>query len=82
MAIWPGQTDPTVTVDVWLLEDDDRLLILTRGVRGRPSPATLESLNLTLEELPVRTDSIARPRLHRHPDSWSGTPTTRRWPVA
>jgi hypothetical protein len=51
MAIWPGQTDATVTVDVWLLEDDDRLLILTRGVRGKPSSATLESLNLTLDSL-------------------------------
>ena len=51
MADWPGSTDPTVTVDVWLLEDGDQLLILTRGVRGNPSPATLENLNLTLDTL-------------------------------
>ena len=51
MVNWPGSTDPTVTVDVWLLEDGDRLLILTRGVRGNPSPATLENLDLTLDSL-------------------------------
>jgi hypothetical protein len=51
MVIWPGSTDPTVTVDVWLLEDGDRLLILTRGVRGNPSPATLRNLDRTLDSL-------------------------------
>ena len=51
MAIWPGSTDPTVTVDVWLLEDGDRLLILTRGVRGHPSPTRLENLDRTLDTL-------------------------------
>ena len=51
MAIFPPPTDPSVTVDVWLLEDGDRLLILTRGVRGNPSPARLESLDRTLDTL-------------------------------
>jgi len=51
MASWPGSLDPTVTVDVWLLEDGDRLLLLTRGVRGDPSPATLENLDRTLDSL-------------------------------
>ena len=51
MAIFPGPSEPTVTVDVWLLEDGDRLLILTRGVRGNPSPARLGNLNLTLDTL-------------------------------
>ena len=51
MAIWPGAPDPTVTVDVWLLEDRDRLLILTRGIRGNPPPATVESLDRSLDNL-------------------------------
>lgn len=51
MAIWPGPPDPRVTVDVWLLEDGDRLLILTRGVRGNPPAEMLDSLNRTLDTL-------------------------------
>ncbi len=51
MASWDGSTDPTVTVDVWLLEDGDQLLILTRGVRGNPSRDTLTNLDLTLDTL-------------------------------
>jgi len=51
MAIWDGPKDPTVTVDVWLLEAGDELLILTRGVRGNPPAANLESLDKTLETL-------------------------------
>ena len=51
MANWSGVVDPTATVDVWLLEDGDRLLILTRGVRGNPTAATLENLDLTLDTL-------------------------------
>jgi hypothetical protein len=51
MASWDGPEDPTVTVDVWLLEDGDRLLILTRGVRGHPSPADLANLDQTLDSL-------------------------------
>jgi hypothetical protein len=51
MAIYPPPTDPTVTVDVWLLEDGDRLLILTQAVRGNPSPARLKSLDRTLDTL-------------------------------
>jgi hypothetical protein len=51
MAIWDGSSAPTVTVDVWLLEDGDRLLILTRGVRGTPSEATVKTLDQTLDTL-------------------------------
>ena len=51
MASWPGAGAPTVKVDVWLLEDGDRLLILTRGVRGNPSSATRENLDRTLDTL-------------------------------
>ena len=51
MTDWPGAGKPTTTVDVWLLEDGDRLLILTRGVHGHPSPATLENLDRTLRTL-------------------------------
>ena len=51
MASWDGSTDPTVTVDVWLLEDGDQLLILTRGVRGNPTQDTLANLDLTLDTL-------------------------------
>jgi hypothetical protein len=51
MASWDGSADPTVTVDVWLLEDGDQLLILTRGVRGNPTQDTLANLDLTLDTL-------------------------------
>ena len=51
MSIWDGPTDPRVTVDVWLLQDGDRLLILTRGVRGNPPAEMLDSLNRTLDTL-------------------------------
>jgi len=51
LASWDGTADPTVTVDVWLLEDGDQLLILTRGVRGDPSRDTLADLDLTLDTL-------------------------------
>ena len=51
MAIWPGPPDPRVTVDVWLLQDGDRLLILTRGVRGKPPAEMLDSLDRTLGTL-------------------------------
>ena len=51
LAIWNGSTDPTVTVDVWLIERQDRLLMLTKGVRGHPSEATLVELNQTMDSL-------------------------------
>ena len=51
MAIWEGPKDPTVTVDVWLLEHDDRLLLLTQGVRGNPSPPMLLALERTLRTI-------------------------------
>ncbi len=54
LAIWDGSTDPTVTVDVWLIEHEDRLLILTKGVRGHPSKATLEELNQTMDSLRIQ----------------------------
>ena len=54
LAIWDGSTDPTVTVDVWLIEHEDRLLILTKGVRGHPSKATLEELNQTVDSLRIQ----------------------------
>ena len=44
MAVWKGPQDPTVTVDVWILDDGGRLLLLTKAVRGNPSPAQLEAL--------------------------------------
>jgi hypothetical protein len=50
-AIREGPTDPTVTVDVWLFEHDGRLLLLTKGVRGNPSEATIKELNQTLDSL-------------------------------
>jgi len=55
MASWPGPGGPNTTVDVWLLEDGDRLLILTRAVLGDPSLARLGYLDralATLEYLP------------------------------
>ena len=51
LAIWNGSTDPTVTVDVWLIEHEARLLMLTKGVRGNPSQATLVELNQTVDSL-------------------------------
>lgn len=51
MAIWPGASAPRVTVDVWLLNDGDRLLILTRGVRGNPPAEMLDSLDRTIDTL-------------------------------
>ncbi len=51
MAMWEGPSDPKVTVDVWLLEDGDRLLLLTKGVRGEPSPEMLDNLDATLNTL-------------------------------
>ena len=51
MASWLGAGAPVTRVDVWLLEDGDRLLILTRGVRGNPLPATVENLDRTLDTL-------------------------------
>jgi hypothetical protein len=51
MAVWDGPQDPTVTVDVWLLQDGDRLLIMTKGVRGEPSPEMLDNLDQTLNTL-------------------------------
>lgn len=51
MAIWDGPPDPRVTVDVWLVEVEDRLLILTKGVRGNPPAAMLDSLDRTLQTL-------------------------------
>ncbi len=51
-AIWDGPSAaPRVTVDVWVLERGDQLLMLTRSVRGNPSPATIESLDKVLETL-------------------------------
>ena len=52
MAIWNGPSAAQrVTVDVWVLERGDQLLMLTRSVRGNPSPATIESLDNVLETL-------------------------------
>jgi hypothetical protein len=51
MAMWLGPTVPRVTVDVWLLQDGDRLLILTRVVRGNPPAEMLDSLDRTLSTL-------------------------------
>jgi hypothetical protein len=51
MASWDGPKDPTVTVDVWVLEDGDRLLMLTKSVRGNPSPAQLEALETAMGTL-------------------------------
>jgi hypothetical protein len=55
MASWYApngfSTADTVTVDVWLLEDRDRLLLLTRGVRGDPPAERLEALDMTLDTL-------------------------------
>lgn len=51
MAIWEGPQDPRVTVDVWLLQDGDQLLILTRGVRGNPPAEMLDSLDRTIDTL-------------------------------
>lgn len=55
MASWYASNDSsvaaTVTVDVWLLEDRDRLLLLTRGVRGNQPAERLEDLDLTLDTL-------------------------------
>jgi hypothetical protein len=52
MAIWDGgSTAPTVTVDVWLLGDDEDMVILTRGVRGTPPTEMLKDLDKTLDTL-------------------------------
>ena len=51
MAVYDGPPDPRVTVGVWLLEDGDRLLILTRGVRGDPPAEMLDNLDRTFDSL-------------------------------
>jgi hypothetical protein len=51
MALYAGPTDPTVTVDVWVLEAGDDLVILTKGVRGNPTAEMLQDLDTTFNSL-------------------------------
>lgn len=52
MAIWDEESpDPTVTVDVWLLDADGTLLLLTRAVRGNPTEETRAELKATFASL-------------------------------
>lgn len=52
MAIWDEEwPDPTVTVDVWLLDADGTLLLLTRAVRGNPSEEMRAELRATFASL-------------------------------
>lgn len=51
MALGPAPRDPFVTVDAWVLDDGDRLLLFTRAVRGTPSTSMLRALDQTLSTL-------------------------------
>ena len=49
-----------MTVDVWVLERGDQLLVLTRSVRADPSPATIKSLDNVLETLRLARRGVWR----------------------
>ncbi len=52
LATWDGPSPaPRVTVDVWVLGRGERMLVLTRSVRGEPSPETVASLDSVLGTL-------------------------------
>ena len=49
----PRESSLGPTENVWLLEHGDRLLILTRGVRGDPPAEMLDSLDRTFDTLRI-----------------------------
>lgn len=52
LAIWDGPSPARrVTVDVWVLGRGADMLVLTRSVRGEPSPETIASLDNALASL-------------------------------
>lgn len=52
LAIWDGPSPARrVTVDVWVLGRGDDKLVLTRSVRGEPSPETIASLDNAIATL-------------------------------
>ncbi len=52
LALWEGPTpDPRATVDVWVLGRGKEMVMLTRSVRGEPSPETIASLDSALDSL-------------------------------
>jgi len=50
-AVWGGRLGPRVTVDVWVLEYDDEVLLATLSARGNPSSDMLDDRTSTLETL-------------------------------
>lgn len=50
-SVWDGPTDPTVTVDIWLVQQDGYLILLTKSVRGTPSVDTRIEWNRTMDSL-------------------------------
>jgi hypothetical protein len=52
LATWDGPSPaPRVTVDVWVLGRGQDMVMLTRSVRGEPSPETIASLDAALGTL-------------------------------
>ncbi|HSV38429.1 MAG TPA: hypothetical protein VLI04_06680 [Nocardioidaceae bacterium] len=51
MALWDEDRGYRVKVDVWVLEDDDRLLILTSATRGTPTAEMRQSFDESLDSL-------------------------------
>jgi len=51
MALWDEDKGYRVTVDVWVFEHHDRVLILTRSTRGTPTAEMLQNFDESLDSL-------------------------------
>lgn len=54
-SMYDGPRDPRVTIDVWVIEHDDEVLLASMARRGAPPPEMLQELASTVESLRFTT---------------------------